>query len=53
MLIACSPAVWAFVSVLPIVLLIGIPAVIRDAERLVWWGRLVRLCFSGFFFLLL
>ena len=40
MLIACSPAMSAFVSVLPIVLSIGIPAVIRDAERLVWWGRL-------------
>ena len=25
---------------LPVVLSIGIPAVIRDAERLVWWVRL-------------
>ena len=49
MLIACSPAVSAFVSVLPIVLSIGIPAVIRDAERLVWWGRLRASVLFGFF----
>lgn len=50
-MIAYSLALLAFVSVamwLPTVLSIGIPAVIRDAERLVWWGRLgasVLFCF--------
>lgn len=42
-LIAYSLALLAFASVamwLPVVLSIGIPAVIRDAERLVWWVRL-------------
>ena len=42
-MIAYSLALLAVASVamwLPIVLSIGIPAVIRDAECLVWWGML-------------